>query len=81
MNRVELVESIMDICEEDGIDPLYSTRMTQAVATILHQAMELNRAYAALENMRQINYGEGGTMRINPATGWPVEWGDMPRSV
>ncbi|WP_376960133.1 hypothetical protein ABNQ39_20695 [Azospirillum sp. A26] len=38
----------------------------------------VTRQQHALKNLIDIREGEGGTLRINPATGWPLAWGDMP---
>lgn len=39
----------------------------------------VTRQQAAIKNLIAIREGEGGTMRINPATGWPLAWGEMPK--
>ncbi|CAO99386.1 hypothetical protein D9623_33490 (plasmid) [Azospirillum brasilense] len=32
----------------------------------------------ALTNLNNIRHGEGDTLLVNPETGWPVAWGEMP---
>lgn len=35
----------------------------------------------ALKNLIDIREGEGGTLRIDPKTGWPLAWGECPVAI
>jgi hypothetical protein len=76
----DALEAIARLTQLRGPDPVgdYYPRVSDLRADVLTLLSTVEQMREALKNLNDIRNGEGGTLRVDPETGWPLAWGECP---